>query len=422
MDQPSTSRGIDCSEASECSICFSVTDEQLVNVSTAKGKEALKKASIERGYGLFANLDFDKNLWVHASCRKEYTHKKNISSAKRKVKQQKSFNISPVKRKLRRSLNSSSELSAGEDAFNWTEDCFICEKEANIEKERKKPRSKRKHISLIESSDFVPNLIKMLMPFNDDYHRNILKRVQSTPSNLRDLQARYHRDCFRQLLNEKHKVVVNPDDSYSCKIDAAIEEICSFMISSHECQFTMKQLIEAVQISDVIPHEYTIRDRLKKRFPDQIVFSSRVGGVTYVCFSDNLYDILTDAWCNKNKPKTLEEKENHLIDSAAELIRKKIRTTVCQTHEYPASDKILSDVNQNIPRLLLRFLNHIICKDKEQSVENEKIYSKRITSIAHAIMSAARLKSFISPLQLAVGITFYRKFGSRNMIELCYQL
>lgn len=213
----------------------------------------------------------------------------------------------------------------------------------------------------------------MLMPFNDDYHRNILKRIQGTPGNIKDLQARYHRDCFRQLLNEKHRVVVNSEDSYSRKIDAAIDEIYNFMISSHECQFTMKQLIEAVQISDVIPHEYTIRERLKERFPD-IVFSSRMGGITYVCFSDNLYDILSEAWHNKSKPKTLEELENHSIDSAAELIRRKIRTTLCHTHEYPASDKILSDVNQNIPPLLLRFLNHIIYKDKEQSVENEKMY------------------------------------------------
>lgn len=47
---------------------------------------------------------------------------------------------------------------------------------------------------------------------------------------------------------------------------------------------------------------------------------------------------------------------------------------------------------------------------------------KKITSIAHAIMSSARPKSFISPLQLATGATLYRKFGSKKMIELCYNL
>lgn len=235
---------------------------------------------------------------------------------------------------------------------------------------KKKP-SRRKKISLIESSDFVPNLIKTLIAFNDDYHRGILQRIQGVQRNLTDLQARYHRDCYQQLLNEKNKTVPNADDSYSHKIDAAMEEIFSFMLSSDECQFTMTQLAEAVQISDVTPHEYTIRERLKKRFPDQIVFSSRKGGVTYVCFCENLYDILTTSWRNKD---TIEEEENHLIDSAAELIRRKIRTTICRTNEYPASDKILTDLNQHIPPLLLRFLNHVIYKDKTQNVENEKMY------------------------------------------------
>lgn len=79
--------------------------------------------------------------------------------------------------------------------------------------------------------------------------------------------------------------------------------------------------------------------------------------------------------------------------------------------EYPASDKMFDDMDKNIPSYLLRFLNNIIYKDKEQSDNNNKNYSKKISSISHAIMLSARPKSFISPLQLAVGATFYRKFG-----------
>lgn len=65
------------------------------------------------------------------------------------------------------------------------------------------------------------------------------------------------------------------------------------MLSGEECQFTMTQLIEAVQICDIIPHEDTIKNHLKKSFGNQIVISSRIGGVTYVCFSTKLFDILT---------------------------------------------------------------------------------------------------------------------------------
>lgn len=36
----------------------------------------------------------------------------------------------------------------------------------------------------------------------------------------------------------------------------------------------------------------------------------------------------------------------------------------------------------------------------------------------HAIMSEARPKSFLSPLQIATGATFYRISGSKKMIEI----
>lgn len=79
------------------------------------------------------------------------------------------------------------------------------------------------------------------------------------------------------------------------------------------------------------------------------------------------------------------------------------------------------NVNESIPPHLLRFVNHVIYKDKHQNEKKNNWYSKKITTIAHAIMSSARPKSFISPLQLATGATLYRKFGSKNMIELCYK-
>lgn len=152
--------------------------------------------------------------------------------------------------------------------------------------------------------------------------------------------------------------------------------------------------------SDIIPSVETIKSRLKNRFSDQIVISSRMGGTTYVCFSNNLYDILTDSWYNRRE-KSLKEEENRLNDSAAELIRRKIRSTICRIDEYPASYKVFNNINEDIPPLLIRFLNNVIYKHKEQTDRNEKCYSRKISSTAHAIMSAARPNSFLSPSQLS---------------------
>lgn len=256
----------------------------------------------------------------------------------------------------------------------------------------------------------------MLAPFTDDYHREILKHVTSEDCIV--LQAKYHKECYVNLYNDFKEKFKNPKPSRSEKIDQAMEDIYNYMLTSDECQFSIQQLMEAVNSDNICPHEDTIKNRLKSKFGDQIVISSRMGGTTYVCFANNLYDILTDSWYNARKNNIEEEEEDRLIDAASELIRRKIRSSIYRMDEYPASSKILMNINENIPIHLLKFLNNIIYKDKTHNEENEKCYSRKITSIAHAIISAARPKSFISPLLLATGATLYRKFGSKNMIEL----
>lgn len=77
-------------------------------------------------------------------------------------------------------------------------------------------------------------------------------------------------------------ILRDSNDKYSCKIDQAMEHIYSFMQSSDECQFTIKQLSETVELSDVSLTENTIRSRLKEKCSDQVVISSRMVSVTYV--------------------------------------------------------------------------------------------------------------------------------------------
>lgn len=99
-----------------------------------------------------------------------------------------------------------------------------------------------------------------------------------------------------------------------------------------------------------------------------------MGGVTYVCFANNLYDILTDAWY-KNRKQDIEQEER-LMDSASELIRRKIRSTICRMNQYPASEKIFDKIDENIPPLLIRFLQNVIYKDKKKNDSNNIWYSR----------------------------------------------
>ena len=74
-----------------------------------------------------------------------------------------------------------------------------------------------------------------------------------------------------------------------------------------------------------------------------------------------------------------------------------IRTTFYDLSEYPSFSNSY-EIEDVIPPSLLRFLRGIIkTKSDIQQVSN-----RRICSIAHALISAARPRSFISSLLLAI--------------------
>lgn len=122
----------------------------------------------------------------------------------------------------------------------------------------------KKKTSKVQSLDFIQNLAKMLIIFKDDERREILKRIHSAENHVILTEGKYHEDCVLKLKNEYKLFTRSSQTPYFDKISEAMEEIYDFMLSSEECQFTMTQLIEAVQICDVIPHEDTIKNHLKK--------------------------------------------------------------------------------------------------------------------------------------------------------------
>ena len=62
-----------------------------------------------------------------------------------------------------------------------------------------------------------------------------------------------------------------------------------------------------------------------------------------------------------------------LIDSAAELIRRKVKATVCRMHEYPASDDVITDINKKTAAnsLALSFLKlYLLMPSKNVKSQN----------------------------------------------------
>ena len=53
-------------------------------------------------------------------------------------------------------------------------------------------------------------------------------------------------------------------------------------------------------------------------------------------------------------------------------------------------------------------------KDKKNKIETIPSYEKKCKSIPHAIISAVRSRSFLSPLHITLAVMFHRKFGSKS--------
>lgn len=110
------------------------------------------------------------------------------------------------------------------------------------------------------------------------------------------------------------------------------------------------------------------------------------------------------------------------MKSAAEYILTDIRTTVCENQYYPPSDNMIKELNKYIPESLTFFLKNIIYKGKHTNDAAMKHLETKCTSISHAIMSAVRPRLFLSPVQLALAVTLHRKFGSKQIINICNYL
>lgn len=130
--------------------------------------------------------------------------------------------------------------------------------------------------------------------------------------------------------------------------------------------------------------------------------------------------ILNEHWYESQKKKNDDEKDDAVLAAAVKILRKRIddkKFTNGFSHYEPA-EKSFSNINEDIPEDLLKFLEDLIHGKKKPKKSIKDLYFTKISSIAHSIVTACRPKSFYSPLLLAVGVTLHRTFGSKKMISI----
>ena len=84
---------------------------------------------------------------------------------------------------------------------------------------------------------------------------------------------------------------------------------------------------------------------------------------------------------------------------AASIILNDIRLTVYNREEYSTLDGT-ENGDTLVPRSLKRFIHNLV----DGKGKNHTVTNRKCTSIAHAIISASRPRSFVSPILLGIAV------------------
>lgn len=308
----------------------------------------------------------------------------------------------------------SSKRSSTEIARTLKGLCFLCGDaitEEFIQLQSKLPLDRRNMVHTVEKLGMRQTVLDAAKHLDDDWGRDIVERLLT-------IDGTYHRLCYRRLfklLPTGNKRGYGPAN----KTEQAMECVYEYLFAnSDECQFSLSHLLQQIK-GDCIPDVRTAKTHLKKRFGDDIVIvemGSNKGSV--VCFKNTGHRILYDHWYKEQKGDAHHERLR-VVKAAAEIIVEDIRTQVYDTSQYPPSDDFFNNVDSVIPESVQLFFETVVLKNKRGLLE---AWKKKCASFSHALIAAVRLRSFVSSLLIGIGTYFYRKYGSKHLVNMCAAL
>ncbi|KMQ83773.1 hypothetical protein RF55_19127 [Lasius niger] len=233
------------------------------------------------------------------------------------------------------------------------------------------------------------NILEAARKRGDTWGEAVSMRI----TNVADLVAaegRYHGSCIRKFFHslKTYEVSGRPETEYAKTV---IDFISSFLEEHRDkCQFSLTEILKGYE--GVIPTNNTLRKKLQEKYGDDIIFTIKQNREFILSFRDTGHKILTSNWYEKQNSDIKEERLK-IVKAAAEIITEDIRSQVYETNNYPPSDAFLKNVESDIRSTLQLLLNLIIMKNKRGSQEK---WNTKVISIAHAIITAFRPKSFFS--------------------------
>lgn len=377
-----------------CDICDRTITSDRSNISE-RGLPNVIKISADLKDGLDKKLSHKTcPIPVHLSCKKQYTMPSNI----RKRKRESSESLHAAEKKIHCRSQSSK--------FNIKEDCLYCGE--FVDKTAKLPTHRRDQSHNAATKELLSSVAAKSLQRADSWGEAVYIRIQGT-GDLVAAEATYHHDCqirFHDGRQLSKNTKGRPSGSVDIRKNDAFQKLCDYIDNNEIHQYSISDLESLLKQYSGEDECYTakhLKVKLQEHYKDNIIITSESGKETIYTFLDTGNTILRDNY--KAAGLTAQE----VVDIAATLIEDQMRSIVCDTTQYPK----FSDMGNSetmVPELLMRFLSRLI-KNK-----------RRQLGIAHSITAAARPRSFISPILLAISVYINSKMESRELIDLLCSL
>ncbi|CAH1155651.1 unnamed protein product [Phaedon cochleariae] len=380
-----------------CFICEKTLNEGETLEVKARGLNSLKESSVRRKDNKVGQLRGLNSVIIHVKCHKTYTRERSIIAAIR-------ANTGETSGTVRRS-----NLLT----FEWKTKCLFCAQDASeqfLAREQKNHVDKRDSVGLIQTLNMNEKLEKIAGERNDSFSEKVVLRIKDV--DLVAAEGRYHTSCLKRFFarppSTREKGRPENED-----VVAVMNHIFSY-IEEHreECQFSVKEIL--VGYEGNLPTNTTIINKLEKKYGEDMIITAKRKSEPIISFRDTGHKILTKHWYENQEENVIDERLR-IVKAAAQIITEDIRSRVYETKQYSASETFLANIESDIPETLKALLHTIITKNKRG--EQDK-WNAKITAIAHAIIAAARPKSFLSSLQIGLGAFFSRKYGSKDLLKV----
>ncbi|XP_076040412.1 glutamate--cysteine ligase isoform X1 [Oratosquilla oratoria] len=364
-----------------------------------KGIKTLIDYSIKWKDGKHSLLEGLKSVKVHEKCRKVYTKERRAETFQARQKT---------------SQVPTTSLRSQELQFDFLHDCLFCGKDASsdfLKKESKKYLGDRESVHCIEMLHVKDTILKAGEMRKDEWGKEVCTRI----CNVVDLvaaEARYHSACMKKFYQTFSGMKCGRPKSST--ISEAMSHAFNYLEENREeCQFTFSEIFS--EYEGELPTDKTIKSELIERYGHDIIVSVNKNRKPVICFRDTGNKILTDAWYENHRSHDEKEERLRIVKTAARIIAEDIRSQMYEADQYPPPENFLEELDSLIPETLQCLVKTIVLKNKKG---NQRKWNRKCTAISHAILTAARPNSFISPLQIGLAVHLSQKYGSKHLLNV----